>query len=50
MPLALYFSNSNVKLEIGVGKGRKTVDKRQMIAKRDADREARRELADRQRR
>lgn len=49
VPMALYFKDSRVKLEMGVGKGRKTVDKRQIIAKRDADREARRELSDRSR-
>lgn len=50
VPMALYFKGSRAKLELGVGRGRKTVDKRQMIAKRDADREARRELSDRLRR
>ena len=50
VPMALYFKDGRAKLELGLGKGRKTVDKRQMIAKRDADREARRELAARQRR
>jgi len=49
VPMALYFKNDRAKLEIGLGRGRKTVDKRQLIAKRDADREARRELADRTR-
>ena len=50
VPMALYFKDGRAKLELGLGKGRKTVDKRQMIAKRDADREARRELAARNRR
>ncbi|MDA3038962.1 MAG: SsrA-binding protein SmpB [Actinomycetota bacterium] len=50
VPMALYFKDSLAKMELGLGKGRKTVDKRQMIAKRDADRDARRELADRNRR
>ena len=49
VPMALYFKDSKAKLELGLGRGRKTVDKRQMIAKRDADREARRELAERSR-
>ena len=49
VPMALYFKDGRAKLEIGLGRGRKTVDKRQLIAKRDADREARRELADRSR-
>lgn len=50
VPMALYFKDGRAKLELGLGKGRKTVDKRQLIAKRDADREARRELAARNRR
>lgn len=49
VPMALYFKNGRAKLELGLGRGRKTVDKRQLIAKRDADREARRELAERSR-
>ncbi len=49
VPMALYFKDSRVKLELGLGRGRRTVDKRQLIAKRDADREARRELAARSR-
>ena len=50
VPMALYFKDGRAKMELGLGKGRKTVDKRQMIAKRDADREARRDLAARNRR
>lgn len=49
VPLALYFKDGRAKLELGLGKGRRTVDKRQVIAKRDADLEARRDLADRSR-
>jgi SsrA-binding protein len=49
VPMALYFKEGRAKLEFGVGKGRRTVDKRQLIAKRDADMEARRELANRSR-
>lgn len=50
VPMSIYFKEGRAKLEIGVGRGRKTVDKRQMIAKRDADRDARRDLAERNRR
>lgn len=50
VPMALYFKDNRAKVELGLGKGRKMVDKRQLIAKRDADREARRELAARNRR
>jgi len=49
VPLSLYFRDGRAKMELGLGKGRRTVDKRQLIAKRDADREARRELAHRSR-
>ncbi len=50
VPLALYFKDNRAKVELGLGRGRKTVDKRQLLAKRDADLEARRALADRNRR
>ncbi|HEX3649549.1 MAG TPA: SsrA-binding protein, partial [Pseudonocardiaceae bacterium] len=33
------FKDGKVKVELGLGKGRKAYDKRQAIAKRDADRE-----------
>lgn len=42
VPLALYFRDGRVKVELALGKGRKYHDKRQAIAKRDADLEARR--------
>ncbi len=39
VPLSLYFSNGWAKVEIGLARGKKTYDKRQDLAKRDADRE-----------
>ena len=36
IPLSLYFKGSLVKLELGIGKGKKLYDKRQDIAKKDA--------------
>jgi SsrA-binding protein len=39
VPLAMYFKDGKVKVEIGLGKGKKAYDKRQTLAKRDADRE-----------
>lgn len=45
VPLALYFREGRAKLEIGLARGRRQYDKRQAIAKRDADREAQREMA-----
>lgn len=38
IPITLYFKGSLVKLELGVGKGKKLYDKRQDIAKKDAER------------
>ena len=36
IPLNLYFKGSFVKLELGIGKGKKLYDKREDIAKKDA--------------
>ena len=38
VPISLYFKNSYVKLELGLGKGKKLYDKRRDIAKKDAER------------
>ena len=38
VPISLYFKGSFVKVELGIGKGKKLYDKRQDIAKKDADR------------
>ncbi len=43
VPLKVYFRGSLVKVEIGLAKGKKLYDKRETIAKRDMEREARRE-------
>lgn len=46
VPLSLYFNaQGRAKLELGVGRGRKTYDKRQAIAKRDAERDVARTIA-----
>lgn len=37
IPISLYFKGSFVKLELGIGKGKKLYDKRQDIAKKDAE-------------
>jgi SsrA-binding protein len=39
VPLSLYFKDGKVKVELALGKGKKEYDKRQSLAKRDADRE-----------
>jgi SsrA-binding protein len=44
VPLALYFSDGKVKVEIALAKGKRSYDKRQDLAKRDADAEVRRAL------
>ena len=49
VPLSLYFQHGYAKLELGLGRGKKLYDKREDIASRDAEREQRRELAQRQR-
>jgi SsrA-binding protein len=49
IPLSLYFKDGYAKVELAVGRGKKAYDKRQAIAKREADREARRALAQRHR-
>lgn len=44
VPLNLYFKGSLVKVELGVGKGKKLYDKRQDIAKKDAERRMQQQL------
>lgn len=39
VPLSVYFNNGYAKVELGLARGKKTWDKRQDMAKRDADRE-----------
>jgi SsrA-binding protein len=50
VPLSLYFKDGRAKLELGLAKGRTGVDKRQVMAKRDAEREAERAMAQARRR
>jgi SsrA-binding protein len=47
VPLSLYFQDGWAKVEIALARGRRSFDKRQAIARRDADREIARELSDR---
>src|SRR5437870_13797527 len=44
VPLSLYFRDGNVKVELGLARGKRTYDKRQDLAKRDAAREMDRAL------
>ncbi len=45
VPLKVYTKNAKIKLEFGIGKGRKKADKRELIKKRETEREIQRELA-----
>ncbi len=47
IPLSLYFKGSKAKLEIGLCKGKKLYDKRDTIAKKEADRNIERQLKER---
>ncbi|MGH3383649.1 MAG: SsrA-binding protein SmpB [Nocardioidaceae bacterium] len=44
VPLALYFTEGKAKVEIALAKGKRSYDKRQALAKREADRDAAREM------
>lgn len=44
VPISLYFKNNFVKLELGIGKGKKLFDKREDIAKKDAEMKIRRAI------
>ena len=44
VPLQLYFSGSHVKVELALARGKRSYDKRQDLAKRDAQREIARAL------
>lgn len=45
VPLNMYFKGSLVKVELGVGKGKKLYDKREDIAKKDAERRIRQQMS-----
>ncbi|HRY10411.1 MAG: SsrA-binding protein SmpB [Actinobacteria bacterium] len=45
VPMQLYFSDGKAKVEIGLGRGKKSHDKRQAIAAREAKRDAERAVA-----
>lgn len=44
VPLTMYFTRGICKVEIGIGKGKRTHDKRETVKKRDSDREIRSHL------
>ena len=45
VPLNMYFRGSLVKVELGIGKGKKLYDKREDIAKKDAERRIRQQMS-----
>lgn len=45
IPLNMYFKGSLVKIELGIGKGKKLYDKREDIAKKDAERRIRQQMS-----
>ena len=47
VPISLYFKGSFVKLELGIGKGKKLFDKREEIAKKEANLRIQKELKNR---
>jgi SsrA-binding protein len=49
VPLALYFSDGRVKLELGLARGKERADRRQALADRDAQRQIDRALRERER-
>jgi SsrA-binding protein len=49
VPLRLYFKDHRAKVLLGIARGKRTYDKRQVIAERDAKREAQRALKERNR-
>jgi len=48
VPLALYFQRGFAKIEIALARGKKLYDKRESIAEKDQEREARRQFASRE--
>jgi SsrA-binding protein len=44
VPLSMYFSDGKVKVELALARGKRSYDKRQDMARRDADREVRKAM------
>jgi ssrA-binding protein len=45
VPISLFFKGNLVKVELGIGKGKKLYDKREDIAKKDAERRIRQQMS-----
>ena len=48
VPLKVYFTGGRAKIELALARGKRRHDKRETIKRRDAEREIRRELKNRQ--
>lgn len=46
VPISLYFNGNFLKIELGIGKGKKIYDKREEIAKKDAERRIKQHLSE----
>ncbi len=44
LPLSMYFKGGLIKVELGLGKGKKLFDKREAMKKRSADRDIERSM------
>ena len=44
IPISLYFKGNFVKMELGIGRGKKLYDKRQDMAKKEAERKIERAI------
>ena len=47
IPLKIYFTKRFAKVQLGIGKGKSQVDKRETLKRKTADREIQRALSDR---
>jgi len=49
VPLSLYFHRGHAKVELGLGRGKHTYERKQVIAERDAKRDLQRSISDKHR-
>lgn len=47
IPISLYFKGNFIKIELGIGRGKKLYDKRQDIAKKESERRIERAMKNR---
>ena len=49
LPLRIYFKKNRAKVEVGLAKGKKRYDKREILRRKDMERDMKREIKDRDR-